>query len=101
MNGTRQRQEIYAHIINRNGSEANFQTGNGGALVMTVGGILEDEQGFYIMLAPGATQGLLYVKPWNSSEYKLLPFFLGRNPILLKGYKYDAGATATLAYWEK
>jgi hypothetical protein len=97
---TRERQEVYAHIINKNGWEVSFQTGNAGLIDLVTNGYV-DEQGFYVMLAPTATEGLLYAKPWNSSEYKLIPFFLGRNPMLLKGVLPNAGTTATLAYWEK
>ena len=100
MNGTRQRQEVYAHIINKNGWEVSFQTGNGGLIDLVTNG-WTDGDGFYVTLAPGATEGLLYVQPWNSSEYKLLPFFLGRNPILVKSVMPNIGTTATLAYWEK
>lgn len=100
--GTYTRQQVDAKIISRNGIEVGFQTCDGGLLSIGVGSTAyEDPQGFYITLAPGATEGLLMVKPWQSDEYKLLPFFLGINRILIRGIKYDAGNTATNAYWEK
>jgi hypothetical protein len=94
------RQHVYAHILNRNGIEVGFQTCDGGLIDLVTNGF-SDPQGFYITLAPGATEGLLSVKPWQSDEYKLLPFFLGRNSVLVKAVRVDVGNTATLAYWEK
>lgn len=94
------RQEVYAKIISRNGIEVGFQTCDGGLIDLVTKG-WKDDQGFYITLAPGATEGLLMVKPWQSDSYKLLPFFSGINRILIREVKVDASNTATLAYWEK
>lgn len=96
------RQEVNATIMDRSGFPVGFQTSDGGAIdVSAPGSSHVDNQGFYIKLAPGATEGLLYVKPWNSETYKLLPFFLGVNEMLVKGVAYSLSNTATSIYWVK
>jgi hypothetical protein len=99
---TNARQEVNARIIDRGGFEVGFQTTDGGAIdVSAPGSSYIDNQGFYIKLAPGATEGLLYVKPWSGDTYKLLPFFLGINEMLVKGVAYSVSNTATSVYWAK
>ena len=96
------RQEVYAKIIGREGVEIGFERYDGGLLdVSSTGPGKEDTHGFYITLAPGATEGLLMVKPWQSDSYKLMPFFKGENKLLITGVKYDAANTATTVYWIK
>jgi hypothetical protein len=100
--GSKARQEVYAKIISRNGIEVGFERVDGGLLSIGAGSTAwEDAQGFYIVLASSATEGLLMVKPWQSDVYKLMPFFKGENKLLITGVKYDASNTATAAYWIK
>jgi hypothetical protein len=100
--GSSARQEVYAKIVSRNGIEVGFERVDGGLLSIGVGSTaFEDTQGFYIVLASTATEGLLMVKPWQSDYYKLMPFFKGENKLLITGVKYDAANTATTVYWIK
>jgi len=95
---TSARQEVNAYIISRTGQEVAFQTTNGGAINLTVGH--KDPQGFFILLSPSATEGLLSVKPLDSDSFITFPFFKGRNSMLIKEVN-STGHTATDVYWEK
>jgi len=92
-------QQVEAYIIGRNGILVDFHSGNGGLIDLTNG--MKDPQGFCIVLAPGATEGVLSVKPYQNDSFILFPFFLGRNPMLVKEVDAAGSHVATLAYWEK
>jgi hypothetical protein len=94
-------QQVEAYILGRNGVPVDFHSCDGGLVDLTNG--MTDDQGFYIVLAPGATEGLISVKPYQSDTFKSFPFFIGRNPMLIKAVNTAAlgSHVATLAYWEK
>lgn len=92
-------QAVEASIIGRNGIQVDFHSGDGGLIDLTNG--MTDDQGFYITLHSDATEGVLNVKPYQSETFKLFPFFIGRNPMLVKAVAPAGSHVATLAYWEK
>lgn len=87
-------------IIDKNGSIVNFQGTQGGAIDVSSVDFV-DTDGFRIILAPGATEGVLYVKPFNSDSFTPFPFFKGKNDLLVKAVQKNASNTATLPYWIK
>ena len=98
----RARQHVYAHIVDKGGADVAFNTYDSGALTLaSPGDGFTDENGFFIILAAGATEGLLYVMPWREDTYRLVPFFVGRNRLMLKSVLYNASQTATDFYYER
>ena len=94
-----------AQQLDAGGNLASLQISQDGGLVDLAAGH-EDQQGFYLTVAPGGTEGLLMVSlkgsdPANKPAKRLMPFFFGWNPILITQVWTDAGNTAATIYWGK
>jgi hypothetical protein len=88
-------------IVNRNNSVLSLQGSVSGGAVNLESGHSDDE-GFYVALAPDATEGVLKVTLLEGTTPVVLPFFKGySNPVLIKEIHVDGGNTATSVYWYK
>lgn len=96
-------QNTHTEIVSRANIVETNTFGNMDLIDITTSGLVTNfDDGAFIVLSSAATEGLLSVKPWNSDDWKLLPFFKGyNNRLLVKAVRQNGSNTATLAYWAK
>lgn len=93
-----------SQIFDREGAVVGLQISKDGGTVNLTNG-LRDNEGFYVILGTGATEGTLRVILFNNEENEAvtLPFFIGySNPVLIKEIiAGHADNTCTNVYWGK